>query len=91
MKTMILTGLASEQRFGAQKALYYLVFNNGELRVPVTEQAAEVVIKEMYASDDNPENNDVTDDNSVQSSDDNYQGYQDESSDVTDEDGVSQV
>lgn len=58
MKQMILTGLGSEQTFlppngnGAAEAIkgavYYLVFNNGELRVPVSQAAAEIVVKHMY-------------------------------------------
>ena len=50
MKTMILTGLATEQSFASSGPAYYLVFNDGELRVPVTEAAAEVVVQAMYAS-----------------------------------------
>jgi hypothetical protein len=48
MKTMILTGLATEQSFNnGGEARYFLVFNNGELRVPITEEAAEIVVAEM--------------------------------------------
>jgi hypothetical protein len=49
MKQLILTGLATEQSFNAGgQAKYFLVFNDGEFRVPVTEQAAEVVVLEMF-------------------------------------------
>lgn len=48
MKKMILTGLATEQSFdNGGEARYFLVFNNGELRVPITEEAAEIVVAEM--------------------------------------------
>lgn len=52
MKQIILTGLATEQRFGNPSPQYFLVFNEGELRVPVEEQAAEKVVQTMYG---NPE------------------------------------
>jgi hypothetical protein len=47
MKQMILTGLASEQNFSGSTK-FYLVFNDGELRVPVTEESAQLVIEAMY-------------------------------------------
>ena len=47
MKTMTLTGLATEQSFNQDGVRYYLVFNNGELRVPVPEEAAEAVISAL--------------------------------------------
>jgi hypothetical protein len=50
MKTMVLTGLGSEQDFSNGGTFYFLVFNKGELRVPISEQAAESVIKELYSS-----------------------------------------
>lgn len=49
MKSMVLTGLGSEQDFGTGGTGYFLIFNNGELRVPISEVAAETVIKEMYS------------------------------------------
>ena len=48
MKKMILTGLATEQRFGNPEPQFYLVFNEGELRVPIASDAAEVVVQAMY-------------------------------------------
>lgn len=49
MKQMILTGLATEQSFDQQgQAQFFLVFNNGELRVPCSEQAAQLVVQAMY-------------------------------------------
>lgn len=55
MKQLILTGLATEQKFGLPSAQFYLVFNDGELRVPVTEEAANVVVQEMYGNAPEPE------------------------------------
>jgi hypothetical protein len=58
---MVLTGLATEQTFDKKGApQFFLVFNNGALRVPVTEEAAGVVVKEMYGSpfDDMPDPDD---------------------------------
>lgn len=55
MKKLILTGLATEQSFiGGGQASYFLVFNDGELRVPVSEKAAEVVVQEMYGESNEP-------------------------------------
>jgi hypothetical protein len=54
MKQMILTGLATDQRFGKPDPDFFLVFNNGELRVPVTQEAAEVVVQTMYGSNGAP-------------------------------------
>ncbi len=56
MKPMILTGLGSEQDFETGTSGYFLIFNNGELRVPVSEKAAEIVVKEMYGGESTPEN-----------------------------------
>lgn len=48
MKPMILTGLATEQSFdNLGAAQFYLIFNGGELRVPVSEEAAQVVAQAM--------------------------------------------
>jgi hypothetical protein len=50
MKQLILTGLATEQSFekgGTPK--YFLVFNNGQFRVPVPEATAEAVVQEMIS------------------------------------------
>lgn len=49
MKQMLLTGLATDQKFGAPTPQYFLVFNEGELRVPISEEAAETVVKAMYS------------------------------------------
>lgn len=50
MKQLVLTALATEQKFGTSEAKYFLVFNDGELRVPVTEEAAGLVVQEMYGN-----------------------------------------
>jgi hypothetical protein len=68
MKKMILTGLGSEQKFNSiheddgttrheklGSADYYLIFNDGELRVPVSEAAAHVVVQHMYSEDQEPQ------------------------------------
>ena len=47
MKQMVLTGMAHEQNFsGITK--FFLVFNDGELRIPVPEESAQIVIEAMY-------------------------------------------
>ncbi len=51
MKTMTLTGLGSEQDFSNGSTSYFLVFNNGKFRVQVTEEVAELVVKEMYGNE----------------------------------------
>lgn len=51
MRVMTLTGIGSEQNFETGGTEYFLVFNKGSLRVPVSEIAAEVVIKEMYGQE----------------------------------------
>ncbi len=51
MKQMILTGLATEQTFTSNgEAQFFLVFNNGELKVPTTEAAAQIVVQAMYGA-----------------------------------------
>lgn len=80
MKTMILTGLGSEQDFSNDGSSYFLIFNKGELRVPVTQEAAEVVIKELYGSSQGSGPNDAYESPSIPNSQLN-----------TDEDDVDQV
>ncbi len=59
MKQLILTGLATEQKFGSKEGAFYLVFNDGDLRVPVSQEAAEAVVKEMYTQQEpEPEDQD---------------------------------
>ncbi len=51
VKQMILTGLATEQSFRRNgEAQFFLIFNDGELRVPCTEQAAQIVAETMYGT-----------------------------------------
>ena len=90
MKKMILTALATEQSFADQgEAQYYLVFNHGELRIPVTEEAAKVVVAAMYGATSNEEEVDERPRNG------NGERFdaEDERPDgeVYDEDGVGQV
>lgn len=56
MKPMILTGLGSEQDFETGGTGYFLIFNGGELRVPVSETAAETVVQELYRNSDTTQN-----------------------------------
>ncbi len=48
MKQLILTGVATEQKLDRSSLTYYLVFNDGELRVPVPEETTEVVLNNIY-------------------------------------------
>lgn len=54
MKKLVLTGLATEHDLAQplRDAQYFLVFNNGELRVPVSEKAAEIVLQGMVTESD---------------------------------------
>jgi hypothetical protein len=60
MKKLLLTALATEQSFfpapgkPAGDARYFLVFNNGELRVEVSESAAESVVAAMVEDGSKP-------------------------------------
>jgi hypothetical protein len=47
-KSMVLTGIGSEQDFKTGGTKFLLVFNDGELRVPVSETAAETVLQAMF-------------------------------------------
>jgi hypothetical protein len=53
MKKLVLTGLANETDFTNGEAIQYLlVFNKGELRVPVDEQSAKLVIQFMFSDEE---------------------------------------
>ncbi len=58
MKQLVLTGLSTDQAFGKPEPQFFLVFNNGDLRVPVTEQAAQIVVGEMYGEENPTPSND---------------------------------
>lgn len=90
MKQMILTGIGSEQSFQKKGSVtsYFLVFNDGELRVPVSEEAAEVVIKEMYGKEEPQEEAQVDQDDHVNGSDYTYRS---QTSDEDEDDGVGQI
>lgn len=83
---MVLTGLATEQSFDKSGAAqYFLVFNNGKLRVPTTEEAAQLVVAAMYGEpedDDEPASTPAVTDHSYVDRD---------SSEEQDEAGVDQV
>jgi len=44
MRTLLLTGISTEVVFNDGLAKYFLVFNDGELRLPTTEEAAELAL-----------------------------------------------
>jgi hypothetical protein len=49
MKALVLTGLANETDFNDGEVVQYLlVFNKGELRVPVDEDSARLVLHYMF-------------------------------------------
>lgn len=79
MKQMILTGLATEQSFNNPEPRCFLVFNNGELRVPVSQEAAEVIIGQML---DSPKSEEVEEEDP--------RVYED-TEELLDEDGIGQV
>lgn len=54
MKEIMLTGFGNERAFGDVEPTFYLVFNGGELRVPVTQQAAELVAEYVYGQPQTP-------------------------------------
>ena len=100
MKKMILTGLGSEQKFSSiheddgtthhektGSAEYYLVFNDGELRVPISEEAAHVVVQHMYGT--------TSESKEEEEGSDNGQSFtvpeEDEGEGGVDEDGVDQI
>lgn len=87
MKKLFLTALASEQNFASKAVQYYLVFNNGELRVPVTEAAAEIVVKEMYGEQPEEQEQEVAQESNGHS----YTEEPPRNDDNQDEDGVDQV
>lgn len=51
MKQMVMTGLATEHDFesGEGEVQYVLLFNKGELRVPITKESAEKIIEHAYS------------------------------------------
>ncbi len=80
-----LTALSSEQSliFG-EPTKYYLVFNNGDLRVEVSEAIAEEVIKKVYSdASSSPENKEDSTSNGYMAS------YTEDPN--RDEDGIDQV
>lgn len=54
MKKMLLTGLATEQSFTNPNPQCFLIFNDGEFKVPVTQEAAELVVAQMYTKEEEP-------------------------------------
>lgn len=87
MKTMTLTGLGSEQNFSTGGTSYFLVFNDGELRVPISEDAAEAVVKEMYGQSNGQISN--TDNSPVYESPPGHESDSDDEQE--DDDGVGQI
>ena len=92
MRQLLLTGLATEQPFfpannqAVGSAKYFLLFNDGEFRIEVSEKAAESCIQKMFGDAQEPSPSE-TDEAS-----DEYEYARDEDdAAVTDEDGVGQV
>lgn len=49
MNQLILTGLAQETDFeNPDQSTFFLVFNGGELRIPVSEEAAQIVVHHRF-------------------------------------------
>ena len=95
MKKMILTGLGSEQDFTSVKKLetkYYLVFNDGELRVPVSEEAAQVVVQAMYGGQEQAGEEEESEEEEQEAEPEHHHhSWGNGHGDVTDEDGIDQV
>ena len=104
MKKMVLTGLGSEQRFDAPKTegetfspqdtVFYMVFNGGELRVPVSEEAAHIIVKFMYGEAPQVESQEpmgVEEEESSTPSNGHRFASDEPSGMGTDEDGIDQV
>lgn len=52
---LMLTGISQETHFSPPSSICYLIFNNGDLKVPVTEEQAQLVLEQldpMLASDE---------------------------------------
>jgi len=47
MKNLLLTGLSTDFDIRTKETYYFLLFNHGEIRIPVSEQAAEVALMAM--------------------------------------------
>ena len=92
MKTAVLTGIATEHHFTGKaenlgKAQFYLVFNEGELRIPVSQEAAEVVVKHYakeLAQEEPPQEEEADGEPQVQS-------YATDDEGGEDEDGVASI
>ena len=52
---LMLTGIAQETHFSPPSTLLYLVFNNGDLKVPVTEEQAALVLEQVGPMMEDPE------------------------------------
>ncbi len=106
MKKMILTGAGSEQRFlserESQGESYFLVFNDGELRIPVGADVLQMVIEHMYGADrlaaDHEQNEEVRQEEPEDQEEPEEVPYasafglgRNGRGPVTDEDGVDQV
>lgn len=44
---LMLTGISQETHFHPPSVILYLIFNNGDLKVPVSEEQAELVMEQM--------------------------------------------
>ena len=91
MRQILLTGLAEETDFSNEvgSSKYFLVFNNGALRIPVSQEAALEVARYVYGSNNGETSlqtgNNGTDHEFVQDEEPPAEGG------IVDEDGVGQI
>lgn len=95
MKTAVLTGIATEHHFTGKpenlgKAQFYLVFNEGELRIPVSQEAASVVVKH-YAKELAQHEAPEEETESAADGEPQVQSYATDDDDGADEDGVASI
>lgn len=56
---LMLTGISQETHFSPPSVILYLIFNNGDLKVPVTEEQAELVMEQYSELMEGAEDPDV--------------------------------
>lgn len=44
---LMLTGISQETHFSPPSVILYLIFNNGDLKIPVSEEQAELVMEQL--------------------------------------------
>ena len=55
MKKLLLTGIANEVNFRESVSAFFLVFNDGEVRLPVDEETASRAVREMLGDSEDSE------------------------------------